>query len=41
VLDGEPIQRFHRDAHGASHHAALSWDLVAEQFGRHAMGIGL
>jgi 3-hydroxy-9,10-secoandrosta-1,3,5(10)-triene-9,17-dione monooxygenase len=41
VLDGEPIQRFHRDAHGASHHAALSWDLVAEQFGRHAMGVGL
>jgi len=40
VLDTEPIQRFHRDAHGASHHAALSWDLVAEQFGRHAMGLG-
>ena len=40
VLDREPIQRFHRDAHGASHHAALSWDLVAEQFGRQAMGLG-
>ena len=40
VLDTEPIQRFHRDAHGASHHAALSWDLVAEQFGRQAMGLG-
>ena len=39
VLDAEPIQRCHRDAHGASHHAALSWDLVAEQFGRQAMGI--
>jgi 3-hydroxy-9,10-secoandrosta-1,3,5(10)-triene-9,17-dione monooxygenase len=38
VLDAEPIQRFHRDAHGASHHAALSWDLVAEQFGRQAFG---
>ena len=38
VLDAEPIQRCHRDAHGASHHAALSWDLVAEQFGRQAMG---
>jgi len=37
VLDSEPIQRCHRDAHGASHHAALSWDLVAEQFGRQAM----
>ena len=40
VLDTEPIQRFHRDAHGASHHAALSWDLVAEQFGRQAMELG-
>jgi len=40
VLDAEPIQRCHRDAHGASHHAALSWDLVAEQFGRQAMGVG-
>jgi 3-hydroxy-9,10-secoandrosta-1,3,5(10)-triene-9,17-dione monooxygenase len=39
VLDSEPIQRCHRDAHGASHHAALSWDLVAEQFGRQAMGV--
>src|SRR5262245_49522706 len=38
VMDAEPIQRYHRDAHGASHHAALSWDLVAEQFGKQAMG---
>ncbi len=37
VMDAEPIQRYHRDAHGASHHAALSWDLVAEQFGKKAM----
>jgi alkylation response protein AidB-like acyl-CoA dehydrogenase len=34
VLESEPIQRFHRDVHGASHHAALTWDAVAEQFGR-------
>ena len=40
VLDAEPIQRCHRDAHGASHHAALSWDLIAEQFGRQALGLG-
>ena len=40
VMDAEPIQRYHRDAHGASHHAALSWDLVAEQFGKQAMGAG-
>ena len=34
VLESEPIQRFHRDVHGASHHTALGWDAVAEQFGR-------
>ena len=39
ILDADPIQRCHRDAHGASHHAALSWDLVAEQFGRQALGL--
>ncbi len=39
VLASEPLQRFHRDAHGASHHAALSWDIAAEQFGRHALGL--
>jgi len=38
VLESEPIQRFHRDVHGAAHHAALGWDAVAEQFGRHALG---
>jgi 3-hydroxy-9,10-secoandrosta-1,3,5(10)-triene-9,17-dione monooxygenase len=39
VLETEAIQRFHRDAHGASHHAALTWDPVAEQFGRQALGL--
>lgn len=34
VLESDPIQRFHRDVHGATHHAALGWDAVAEQFGR-------
>jgi alkylation response protein AidB-like acyl-CoA dehydrogenase len=34
VLESEALQRFHRDAHGASHHAALTWDTIAEQFGR-------
>jgi 3-hydroxy-9,10-secoandrosta-1,3,5(10)-triene-9,17-dione monooxygenase len=38
VLESEPIQRFHRDVHGAAHHAALGWDAVAEQFGRYALG---
>jgi len=39
VMDGEPMQRFHRDAHGASHHAAMTWDPVAEQYGREALGL--
>ena len=40
VMDSDPIQRFHRDAHGASHHAALGWDVAAEQYGRQALGLG-
>jgi 3-hydroxy-9,10-secoandrosta-1,3,5(10)-triene-9,17-dione monooxygenase len=40
VLESDPIQRFHRDVHGASHHAALTWDPPAEQFGRQALGLG-
>ena len=37
VMDSEPIQRFHRDAHAASHHAALAWDVAAEAYGRIAV----
>ena len=37
VLESDALQRFHRDVHGASHHAALQWDAVAEQFGRQAL----
>ncbi len=40
IMDSEPIQRLHRDVHAASHHAALSWDAAAEQFGRRALGLG-
>lgn len=40
IMDSEPIQRFHRDAHAASHHAALGWDVAAELFGRQALGLG-
>ena len=36
MMDAEPLQRFHRDAHGASHHTALAWDAAAEAFGREA-----
>jgi 3-hydroxy-9,10-secoandrosta-1,3,5(10)-triene-9,17-dione monooxygenase len=39
VLASEPLQRFHRDAHAASHHAALGWDVAAEQYGRQALGV--
>lgn len=38
VLESDPIQRFHRDVHGASHHAALVWDNWAAQYGREAVG---
>jgi alkylation response protein AidB-like acyl-CoA dehydrogenase len=41
VLDSESIQRFHRDVHTASHHAALTWDTFAEQYGRSLLGGGL
>jgi alkylation response protein AidB-like acyl-CoA dehydrogenase len=37
VLDSDPLQRFHRDAHAASHHAALGWDAAAEAYGREAL----
>ena len=40
VLEAEPLQRFHRDVHTASHHAALGWDVVAEEFGRRLLGAG-
>jgi len=40
IMESEPLQRFHRDVHAAAHHQALSWDLPASQFGRHAAGLG-
>jgi 3-hydroxy-9,10-secoandrosta-1,3,5(10)-triene-9,17-dione monooxygenase len=39
VLAADPMQRLHRDAHSLSHHAALGWDVAAEQFGRVALGL--
>lgn len=38
ILESDPLQRVHRDAHAASHHAALVWDTFAAQFGREALG---
>ncbi len=40
IMDSQPIPRLHRDVNAASHHAALSWDAAAEQFGRLALGLG-
>jgi 3-hydroxy-9,10-secoandrosta-1,3,5(10)-triene-9,17-dione monooxygenase len=39
VMASEPMQRHHRDAHSASHHAALGWDVAAEEFGRQALSL--
>jgi 3-hydroxy-9,10-secoandrosta-1,3,5(10)-triene-9,17-dione monooxygenase len=39
IMESDPIQRLHRDVNAAAHHAALSWDSVAERFGL-ASGIG-
>jgi alkylation response protein AidB-like acyl-CoA dehydrogenase len=39
LFDSQPIQRFHRDVHAASHHVALYWDPIAEFYGRTALGL--
>jgi 3-hydroxy-9,10-secoandrosta-1,3,5(10)-triene-9,17-dione monooxygenase len=39
IFDSSPVQRFHRDAHAASHHIAISWDILAEQYGRVRLGL--
>ncbi len=39
LFDSSAIQRFHRDVHAASHHIALSWTAVAEQYGRVRLGL--
>jgi alkylation response protein AidB-like acyl-CoA dehydrogenase len=41
VMESASIQRFHRDIHAASHHAALTWDAFAEQYGKALLGGGL
>lgn len=33
------LQRFHRDIHAASHHFSLTWDPVAEQYGKVRLGL--
>jgi len=39
LQEASPLQRFHRDIHAASHHAGLSWDIIAEQYGRLLLGL--
>ena len=39
LFDSSALQRFHRDVHAASHHVALSWAAVAEQYGRVRLGL--
>ena len=39
LFDSSAIQRFHRDIHAATHHASMSWDSAAEQYGRVRLGL--
>ena len=39
LYESNPLQRFQRDAHAASHHFAVRWDFMAEQYGRIALGL--
>ena len=39
LFDSSPMQRFHRDAHAASHHFGIAWEAVAEEYGRLRLGL--
>ena len=39
LFDSEAFQRFHRDIHAAAHHTSMTWDNVAEQYGRVRLGL--
>ena len=41
IYDSNPLQRFHRDIHTASHQVSLDWDLVGELYGRARFGLEL
>ena len=34
LFESNALQRFHWDAHAASHHVGIAWDVMAEQYGR-------
>ena len=40
LFESEPMQRFHRDVHAASHQFTFHWDTAAENYGRLALGAG-
>ena len=37
LYESEPLQRFHRDVHAASHQMTFRWDTAAENYGRLAL----
>ena len=39
LFDSSALQPYHRDIHAASHHVALHWAPVAEQYGRVRLGL--
>lgn len=39
LFDDNPMQRFHRDVHAASHHFGLAWEVPVEEYGRMKMGL--
>ena len=39
LFDDNPMQRFHRDVHAASHHFGLVWETPAEEYGRMRLGL--
>ena len=41
LFNSNPMQRFHRDAHAASHHFGIHWETLAEEYGRVRLGLEL
>ncbi len=39
LFDDNPMQRFQRDVHAASHHFGLAWETPAEEYGRMRLGL--
>ncbi len=41
IYESSALQRFHRDIHAGTHHHSLTWDPVAEQYGKVRLGMEL